>query len=461
MNRRDLLKLVERRIGGRQLVYVGTRGDDAEALGDVPQLAAVYSVVASLQSRSSVASVALEDLTGERVDLDTSDIDADLTDPHVTEFRRAIMHGLARDSVIVTYRPSAFLGAICFAVRSRCEYAGMFHAHQSAFEHKPWVETSVAALGVNTVPWRYVADEHQLGVLEILEDGPVVLRRSRSSGGTGIVQVDSAAGLRVPWEVGSDGFLSAAPFLHGVPTNVSGVVWHDGVTLHCPSVQVVGIDRLTSHAFGYCGNDFDAARDLARPAVQSMENASLTVGHWLRRHGYLGAFGIDFIVDGSRTWFVELNPRLQGVTHLACQWAASTDRSCVILEHLAASLGLHAPPSEPLEAQLAEMAGLSHLVFHQLAGEPEVEHDQVVRTLSAHPDVARVDVVPRPGVTLLDGATFARASLKVRATDDGVSLRPSVDAIVLEALTGVPEPFQRPRRAHSEVGQSARGRASQ
>ncbi len=449
MNRRDLLKLVEQRIGGRRLVYVGTRGDDAEALGDVPQLAAVYSVVGSLQSRSSVASVALEDLTGERVDLDTSDIDADLADPQVTAFRRAIMHGLASDSVIVTYRPSAFLAAICFAVRSRCEYAGMFHAHQGAFEYKPWVETSVGALGVNTVPWRYVADEHQLGVLEILEDGPVMLRRSRSSGGTGIVQVESAGGLRVPWEVGSEGFLSAAPFLRGVPTNVSGVVWHDGVTLHCPSVQVVGIDLLTRHAFGYCGNDFDAARDLAWRAVQSMEDASLTVGHWLRRQGYLGAFGIDFIVEGSRTWFVELNPRLQGVTHLACQWAASTDRSCVMLEHLAASLGLDAPPSEPLEAQLAEMGGLSHLVFHQLAQEPDVGHGQVVRNLAAHRDVTRVDVVPRPGVSILDGATFARATLRVRATDDGVTLRPDVDAIVTAALTGAPEPYEPPHRANA------------
>lgn len=440
MNRDDLIKLVDRRIGDRQLVYVGTRGDDAEGLGDVPQLAAVYSLVASLQSRSRVASVALEDLTGERVDLDTSDIDRDLADPAVTDFRRAIMNRLSSDSVIVTYRPSAFLAGICFALRSRCEYAGMFHAHQSAFEHKPWVETSVSALGVDTVPWRYVADEHQLGVLEILEDGPVVLRRSRSSGGTGIVQIESAARLRVPWDVGADGFLSAAPFLPGIPTNVSGVVWHDGVTLHCPSVQLVGIDLLTRHEFGYCGNDFDAAGDLDPEAVRSMENASLAVGHWLRGQGYLGAFGVDYIVDGSRSWFVELNPRLQGVTHLACQWAASTARSCVMLEHLAASLGLDAPPSEPLRAQLAEMGGRSHVVLHHLRSAPEVSSGEVVRSLAAHPDVRRVDVVPRDGVMFLEGATLARATLAVRATDDGVTLRPAVESIIKAALHADPKP---------------------
>lgn len=440
MNRRDLITRVERRIRGRQLVYMGTRGDDAEGLGDVPQLANVYSLVASLQSRSRVTSLALEDLTGERVDLDTSDIDGELDDPQVIEFKRAIMKGLAGDSVLVAYRPSAFLAAICFALRARCEYAGMFHAHQSAFEHKPWVETSVGALGIDTVPWRYVADEHQLSVLEILNAGPVVLRRSRSSGGTGIVQVDSASGLRVPWDVGADGFLSAAPFLPGIPTNVSGVVWHDGVTLHCPSVQIVGAALLTRHPFGYCGNDFDAARDLDLQAVRSMEDASQKVGHWLRGHGYRGAFGIDFIVDGSRTWFVELNPRLQGVTHLACQWAASTDRSCVMLEHLAASLGLDAPTSEPLEAQLGEMGGRSHVVLHQQRSGRVVPPDEVVRSLATRPEVRRVDVLPRPGLTLAEGATITRATLSVRATDDGTTLTPVVEAIVAAALSGEPDP---------------------
>lgn len=440
MNRRDLVDLVSKRIGRRQLVFVGTRGDDAEGVCDVPQLVAVYSLIASLQSRSSVQSLALEELTGERVDLDTSDIDSDAQagEPAVAEFRRAIMQCLGRESVVVTYRPTGFLSAICFSLRARCEYAGMFYAQQSAFEHKPWVETSLGALGVDTVPWIYVADEHQLEVLEILASGPVVLRRSQSSGGTGIIRVESASGLKVPWPVGADGFLSAAPYIDGVPTNVSGVVWHDGVTLHCPSIQVVGVDLLTTRQFGYCGNDFDAVRDLDPRAVDGMETTALRVGGWLRTQGYLGGFGVDFLVEGQRTRFVELNPRLQGVTHLACQWAAATDRSCVLLEHLAASLGLDAPPSEPLAAQLREMAGLSHLVLHQFAASAHPKPEKVALELSAQPEVSRVDVVPRPGVRLAEGATLARATLTVRATRDGASLTPRVEAIVKHALSADP-----------------------
>jgi hypothetical protein len=435
VKRRDLLQLVRDRIGDRQLVYVGTRGDDAEGLADVPQLGAVFSVIGSMQSRSRVDALALEDLTGERVDLDTSDIDEQVDDPMVAEFRRSIMRALSRTSVVVTYRPTSFLSSICFSLRARCEYAGLFHAHQSAFEHKPWVETSMRAMGVDAIPWTYVADEHQMEVLEILAGGPVVLRRSRSSGGTGIVCVDDVSGLSVPWSIGADGFLSAAPLLPGVPTNVSGVVWHDGVTLHCPSIQLIGVPLLTGRPFGYCGNDFDAARDLDGNAIGEMETAARRVGEWLRRRGYLGAYGVDFLVEGRRARFVELNPRLQGVTHLACQWAAASERSCVLLEHLAASLGIDAPPSEPLATQLPEMAGMSHVVLHQTGALTSSAAEKAARALSANPMVSRVDVLPRPGVKLADGATVARATLAGRASQDGTTLTACTEAVLRDALS--------------------------
>jgi formate-dependent phosphoribosylglycinamide formyltransferase (GAR transformylase) len=434
VNRRDLIERVSERIGRRQLVYVGTRGDDAEAIGDVPQLGAVFSLVASLQARSSIRSLALEDLSGERVDLDTSDIDEQFDDPAVFHFRRAIMQALTGDTVVVTYRPTAFLSGICFSAGGRCEYAGMFHAQQQAFEHKPWVETSVRRLGVDTIPWIYVSDEHELEVLGILAGGPVVLRRSRSSGGTGIVRVERATALEVPWAIDADGFLSAAPYIEGTPANVSGVVWHDGVTVHCPSVQIVGVDLLTTREFGYCGNDFDAACDLEPTAIDEMESMTVRVGEWLRTSGFLGAFGVDFIVNGSQVRFVELNPRLQGVTHLACQWAAATERSCVLLEHLAASLGLGAPPSEPLAVQLREMAGLSHIVLHESAATPSAPAEEVARRLAAQPEVRRVDVLPRPGVRLAEGAPLARATLGVRATDDGFSLTPDIEGLVRRVI---------------------------
>jgi hypothetical protein len=430
---------ISRRLDGRQLVYFGTRGDDAEGVGDQAELAAVFSLIAAHRGRTSVESVALEDLTGERVDLDTYDVDDDLARPEVVELRRAMLRTLWKGSVVFTYRPSTFLSAICFARQDRCLYAGMFKDHQAAFEHKPWVESKVRAMGIPTIPWTYIADEDQLNALPILADGPIVLRRSRSSGGTGLFRIETAAELEAAWPEQDEAFVSVAPFIpDGIPTNVSGVVWHDGVTVHGASVQLIGIPELTSRPFGYCGNDFGAARELPQNVIREMEQATMLVGRWLLSHGFIGGFGVDFLVQGEQVLFTEINPRLQGVTHLACQARAAAGESCVLLEHLAANLGLSAPTSQSLTNQVAEVATLSHVVFHRpppgvaYAGGLAVGDDLLGRD-----GVTRLDVVCPPSVTPVPGATIARVTLAARVTDTGLALiEPWASRIAAATVSG-------------------------
>ena len=101
--------------------------------------------------------------------------------------------------------------------------------HQSAFEHKPWVESAVRRLGVPGIGWRYVADEEQLTSLHLVDDGPVVLRRSRSSGGTGVFRVDDPNDVARLWPDENEALVSVAPYIvGGLPINVGGVVWRDG-----------------------------------------------------------------------------------------------------------------------------------------------------------------------------------------------------------------------------------------
>lgn len=425
MDRALLREALSRRLNGRQLLYFGTRGDDAEGIGDQPELAAVFSIIAAHRGRAAVESLALEDLTGERVDLDTYEIDDHLQDSAVVELRQAMLRSLSKPSVVITYRPSTLLSAICFARQDRCLYAGMFKDHQAAFEHKPWVESSIRAMNIASIPWTYIADEEQLDALPILDEGPVVLRRSRSSGGTGLFRIQSASELDSVWPEQDEAFVSVAPFIpDGIPTNVSAVAWRDGVTLHGVSVQLIGVPELTSREFGYCGNDFAAAKELPAEAITQMGIATIRIGKWLRSYGYRGAFGVDFLVtpDGQ-SLFTEINPRLQGVSHLACQVAAATGASCVLLEHVAASLGINAPSGPTLREQVDQWDPVSHVVLHR-KDPPAALTDtaRIVDDLLALQGVRRVDVVCPSAVTPAPGATIARATIGERVTPNGMSL---------------------------------------
>lgn len=424
VQRDHLLRQVRAALAGRNLVYFGTRGEDVECVADLPELSAAYCVVGASRRRTSVRSVALEDLTSYRVDLDAHDIDDDLATPEVGELRRAMLRSLSNPSVLFTYRPSTFLSAICFARADKVEYAGMFKDHQSAFEHKPWVESSVRALQVPAIPWTYVADEDQLDSLPFLDDGPVMLRRSRSSGGTGLTKVSCRTELEAAWPRETESFVSVAPFIpDGISTNVSAVVWRDGVTVHPASVQLIGTPGLTIRPFGYCGNDFGAARELDPRHLEIMDASTSRVGEWLRTRGYLGAFGVDFLIADDAVLFTEINPRLQGVTHLASQLAIGQGLSCVMLEHLAAQLGLPSTPSRSLREQVSDSPDLAHLVMHRLPEFQEmIDGHDLADVLFTWDEVRRLDVEPTAGLTLAPGATIGRVTVEGRLTQNGTDL---------------------------------------
>jgi hypothetical protein len=418
VERKALIHEIRERLDGVQLVWVGTRGDDVESACDLPELAASFSIIGAYNRRASIESMALEDLTGRRVDLDEFDIDSDPRSEHMVAFRRALLSVLSRRSALFTYRPSTFVSAVCFARRDRCRYLGLFGDHQSAFDHKPWVETAVADLGIPHIPWTYVADDDQLETLRYLEDGPIMLRPSRTSGGVGLVRVDDIARLGTLWPSQDEAYVSVAPFVSGaVPVNVGAVAWRDGVTVHHASVQLIGTPGCTNRPFGYCGNDFGAVQELGSAELDAIEKHTVTIGHWLRRHGYIGAFGIDFLVKDGVPLFTEVNPRFQGSTRASCQLSVERGESCLLLEHLAALLGREAPPSAPLVEQSRSVDRFGHFVVHNTGDTPGSIDPSAL--IAQFPSGARADVVTRASLHTDPGATIARVSVHERLTSTG------------------------------------------
>ena len=428
-----MLKRVSAELGGRQLVWFGTRGDDVEGLGDLPELAVAFSIISAYAKRPSIEALALEQLTGERVDLDVYEIDEDERYLEaLAELRHRMWRVLHRPSVVVTYRPSAFIASVTFPRRDRCRYLGLFKDHQSAFDFKPWVETAVEELGIPVVPWRYVVDADQLLSLPFLESGPFMVRPSRTTGGVGfsrLEEVDVLAALLD--ELVSP--IAVAPFIEdGIPVNVGAVVWHDGVTLHPASVQLIGIPCLTQRPFGYCGNDFGSVAGLDPDKFVAMEDAVVRVGEWMGARGYLGAFGVDFLITGvSPPLFTEVNARFQGSTHASCQISVERGESCLMLEHLASLLGMDSPSAVPLLDQVPGGGGVAHFVVHSpLALGANIDPTSLASCAIAASEQCRLDVLTAPELTTLPGATVARVTVRERITTTGFDLLNPWEAIV-------------------------------
>jgi ATP-grasp domain len=254
--------------------------------------------------------------------------------------------------------------------------------------------------------------------------GPVMLRRSRTSGGEGIRRVENAAELIEHWPRADEAFVSVAPFLEGsLPLNVGATVWHDGVTVHHPSVQLVGVASCVTRPFGYCGNDFGLAAQLDPALLDQIEEYTTRIGRWLRGYGYLGTFGIDFLVHRGVAKFTEINPRFQGSTHASSQLDVEAGQSCLMLEHIAAFLGVDAPRQRPLRDIASEVAAFAHIVVHWTGRRAQpLDPGSLVRRVTANAGGSRVDVLTRPQLTTEPGAVVARITVRDRVTTTGFEL---------------------------------------
>lgn len=447
LSREDLRRGVIDALGDRELIWSGLRGDDAESLSDLPQFTGSFSIIAAYQTRPLKASVAYEDLSGSRPDLETWDIDDHLDAPASRHFRWSLMRAMAARSALLPYRPSDFQSSVVFARQAHCLYLGLFGAHQNAFEHKPWVESSVRALGVPSIQWTYIADEEQIDAERLLADGPVMLRRSRTSGGEGLVKVSTSGELEAHWPRGKESFVSVSHFIPtGLPVNVGATVWDDGVTVHLPSVQLVGIPECTTRPFGYCGNDFGAAKDLDPALLANIETSTSTIGRWLHRYGYRGTFGVDYLVEGDVALFTEVNARFQGSTRASARLALDIDAPCLLLEHIAATLGAPALAGTSLIRRINEAPDLAQFVIHWLGPtEARTDVDDLLDAVRTVDGSARMDAGVPSQVTIQPGATMARFTLARRLTRTGFEL----DADLTVALNNFWEQQARNRGPHN------------
>jgi hypothetical protein len=210
-----------------------------------------------------------------------------------------------------------------------------------------------------------------------------------------------------------------APFLDpSVPLNVNACIFPDGsLSLHGPSLQLIGISGTALSRFNYCGNDFARVRDLDPAVLRALQELAVGAGRWLSSMGYVGAFGVDALLHQGTVYLTEVNPRFQGSSLLSAHLDLALDRPDVYLTHAAAFLGLPPPGAWDLRDLAREQPPAAQIFARNVGG-------RVTRNAASWRASGEVDcwMLPDPGVSVHSEALLCRAIARTAVTADGWNL---------------------------------------
>lgn len=419
-NRR--LDQLREKLRDSDIVWFGTRGIDARALLALDRPLYSTSITCPIRPGLAIEQKCLESLTGLRRDFDTYNIDDDASEA-ATQMKREFLFNRQQDTVLVAYRPAELFNPVLYCERN---VRPAFNAHilQRRFEYKPWVESSLTGLGVPMMPTTYVRSQDLDALQALLKGGTLIARPVSGSGGLGIFCFSSIEEYLAVRPRGD--FLSVSPyFSRAIPLNVNAVVYPGKeVAVFGVSFQLIGLEKCCTRRFGYCGNDFSAGARLSNENLDTIQQITERIGDWLAGNGYLGLFGVDFLLTSSGLMVCEINARFQGSTPLS----AAINQACgipdPITEHVAAFLGLSAPAmtlrqQAEIVRDLKSSTPTAQTVYRNL-------RDSSVRLRTTGPALpvreAQLDGLPAENVIVEREAMLFRTYHQGPVTEDGYTV---------------------------------------
>jgi hypothetical protein len=415
------LNEVSAHLGKRKLIWLGFRGSDASALLQIPQFSRIFSTTAPLEDTPAIPDTCLETLQKKRNDVHTFIPDEDHSEETVT-LHKLLFTELNKYTAVLTYKSDKFFSAAYYTQSENVEYFGSCYNRHTAFENKPWVESELKKSGVRTIPWSYYLTCNLPDLAVLIRRGPVVVRSDKASigGGGNMVIIRDPAELTGTSASSHGSLVSVSPYFEpNVPLNVNACVFQDGsVSLHGPSLQLIGIRSCTNHVLGYCGNDFDRIRNLDVNILDELEDLIMKVGKWLAKMGYLGVFGVDAIVHQGHIYFCEINPRFQNSSVITAQLDQELDRPDMYLNHMAAFLGLPGTSYMPLKELAKQQRGISQIICNNRHRHPVLSKDFI----KPERDNMKFTLSPAKDVEVVPEAMLFRALVKNSVTEDGHSL---------------------------------------
>ena len=228
---------------------------------------------------------------------------------------------LTAEKIIIKYPYARFLlyypmDAVNFSKSITSRLVGYLDSEKldlwdSKFKCREWLGNEVPVLPNEVCYGQRVLEKHTL-----MLDYQFVLQGEYSCGGSETWLLSKQSKETVFSEIDSNSIYSLTPYIKdNISVNIHLIVYAEKVLLFPASVQLIKLNPQ-SFNFEYTGADYIAYQHLPENTKQKVLLYSKIIGERLRKSGYLGICGIDYITTSDDVYFSEINPRFQSSTFL-------------------------------------------------------------------------------------------------------------------------------------------------
>ena len=406
------------------LVWIGHRGVDAEILTSVAPARAIICCdwdadLCALTSKVSISSI--ERLSFKRLTWSSASLGL-ISQQSLGAAFRSLPHDEAIG--VIPYRSTQALEEVLSSfpnMRLAAAHADIVdNLDDKEVQRKLFKELGLPMPRWSMVKSDDLAENATLGKIGF----PAVVQIPRSSLGIGTFLVESSEELQ-RLKVGAGGKFLVSECLPGPVVNATAVIGRGDVHIAWPSIQLVGLASCTGvgHPFQYCGNDFGAISNLPSNAVDRLFSCIRVLANGLRRIGYLGIFGTDWIFKDGRWFILELNPRFQGSTLLLSTLEQAAGGVPLAVEHVRAFLGDSAVLAVGKRSSTPEPLTGGQVVLYQRHSDWVTVGGSVAAlptSSSANRQRCRIVGAPIAGTVVAPGAILARLFLSGSVLDWGL-----------------------------------------
>lgn len=185
------------------------------------------------------------------------------------------------------------------------------------------VNHKIPVISFESITGEQILQKLHNGSIDMTEE--YVLQDTHGGGGVGTYLFNKYTCEKVKKQLISLKSYIISPYLsHSISVNTHIIVSDKQTVLSPASIQII---EIINNQLCYRGADFIAARNLPCATKDKIKHLSFLIANLLRRQGYRGIAGLDFLVDSNgNVYCAEINPRFQASTILLDKYLSEKNK---------------------------------------------------------------------------------------------------------------------------------------